>query len=155
VEDLRALGHPQATEEAPDAVVIKSNAGDLEIGVRLILRLIPQLHVTPASLAFRDTTEGTFQLENQGYGSLRIHLEPSESWITVNRQEWTIKGRKRARVRVRLVDAPENGQGTIRLRTPDTISTLPIQNETKDLSDARDPPDAVYPPDAVHPPDGT
>jgi hypothetical protein len=128
LEHLRAHEQAQGTQEAPDALVVNSNAGTQEIGARLTLHLTARLHLAPQELRLSDTTEAEFQLENQGYGTLRVHLTPSEPWITVNRQEWTIKARKRARVRVRLVDAPENGQGSIEIRTPDTVTRLPVQS---------------------------
>ena len=66
-------------------------------------------------------------LENRGYGTLRVQVLPSEPWLTVNRQEWTIKARKRARVRVQIVDAPGEAQASITIRTPDQDRYLPVQ----------------------------
>jgi hypothetical protein len=93
------------------------------------LLLTPRLGLTPQTLVFEGNTEGTFYLENQGYGTLRVHIAPDEPWIMVNRQEWTIKAHKRARVRVQLIDAPENERGNIEIRTPDQMTRLPIQNK--------------------------
>jgi hypothetical protein len=119
------------TQEITDALIVKSNAGDQEIGARLSLLLTPQLHLTPQALEFIDDAEtATFQLENQGYGTLRVHLAPDKPWITVNRQEWTVKAQKRARVRVRLLDAPESGQGSIQIQTPDTVMLLPVEKKS-------------------------
>jgi hypothetical protein len=135
VEYLLAHQRTPGTLEAADALLIESNAGIQEIDARLTLVLTPRLHVSPGSLQFEGGTEGTFQLENRGYGTLRVHLTPSEPWIAVNRREWTIKARKRARVRVRLLDAPERGQGNIEIRTPETVTFVPVLGASDHASD--------------------
>ncbi|MFO7695898.1 MAG: hypothetical protein R6X16_01900, partial [Anaerolineae bacterium] len=121
----RSRGH--GTQEVANALIVKSNAGTQEIGARLTLLLTPRLNLAPPALEFEQDIEAAFYLENEGYGTLRVHITSDRSWITVNRQEWTIKARNRARVRVRLLDAPENGQGNIEIHTPDAITLLPIQ----------------------------
>ncbi|MBN1139350.1 MAG: hypothetical protein JXM73_22425, partial [Anaerolineae bacterium] len=116
-------------QEVSNALIVKSNAGTQEIGTRLTLLLTPRLNLAPPALEFEQETEAEFYLENEGYGTLRVHITSDQPWITVNRQEWTIKARKRARVRVRLIDPPERGQGNIEIHTPDAVTLLPIQLE--------------------------
>jgi len=113
--------------DAVDALLVESNGGNQEIDARLVLTLTPDLHVSPTELRFKDETQATFSIENRGYGTLRVQVLPSEPWLTVNRQEWTIKARKRARVRVQVVDAPADAQADITIRTPDEDRHLPVQ----------------------------
>lgn len=113
--------------DAVDALLIQSNEGEREIDAHLKLTLTPRLHITPTELCFKDETQATFTIENQGYGTLRAQVLPSEPWLTVNRQEWTIKAQKRARVRVQLVDAPPGAQASITIHTPDEERHLPVQ----------------------------
>jgi hypothetical protein len=113
--------------DAVDALVVESNGGSREIDARLVLTLTPDLHVSPTELRFKDETQGAFLIENRGYGTLRVQVLPSESWLTVNRQEWTIKARKRARVRVQITDAPADAQASITIRTPDEDRHLLVQ----------------------------
>jgi hypothetical protein len=117
----------QGNYDAVDALVVESNGGSREIDARLVLTLTPDLHVSPTKLRFKDETRATLTLENRGYGTLRVQVLPSEPWLTVNRQEWTIKARKRARVRVQIVDAPAEAQASITIRTPDEDIQLTVQ----------------------------
>jgi hypothetical protein len=113
--------------DAVDALLVESNGGNQEIDARLTLTLTPDLHVSPAELSFEDETQATFTIENRGYGTLRVQVLPSEPWLTVNRQEWTIKALKRARVRVQVVDAPADAQASITIRTSDEDRHLPVR----------------------------
>jgi hypothetical protein len=113
--------------DAVDALLVESNGGTQAIDARLTLALTPSLHVTPAELRFENQTQASFSIENRGYGTLRVQVLPSEPWLTVNRQEWTVKARKRARVRVQLVDAPAEAQASITIRTPDEDRHLLVQ----------------------------
>jgi serine/threonine protein kinase len=122
LEDLR-----EGRYEAVDALLVQSNGGEREIDVGLRLELTPSLHVSPADLRFKQELQSAFFIENRGYGTLRVQVLPSEPWLTVNRREWTIKARKRARVRVQLVDAPAEAQASITIRTPDQEVDLPVQ----------------------------
>jgi hypothetical protein len=132
LEGLHSRTVDRQTVEALDALAVESNGGDQEIGARLTLLLSPQLHLSTKSITFDDTTQTSFYLENQGYGTLHAQVIPSEPWIAVNRQEWTIKAHKRARVRVRLVDAPADasphghGAGNIEIRASGRTTILPV-----------------------------
>ena len=112
--------------DAADALVVESNGGSREIDARLVLTLTPELHVSPTELRFKDETQAEFYIENRGYGTLRVQVLPSAPWLTVNRQEWTIKARKRARVRVQIVDAPADAQASITIRTSDEDRQIPV-----------------------------
>ncbi len=120
-------GMREGTYESVDALRIESNGGHRELSVSLILKLTPKLHLSPQVLRFGDVAEQVLQLENQGCGTLRVQVIPTEPWIAVNRQEWTIKPGKRARVKVRLVDAPQDAKGRVEIHTPDQIEHLPVQ----------------------------
>lgn len=122
LEDLR-----EGTYAAADALLVESNGGHEAVDVRLILTLSPELHVSPQILHFNDRSDGVVELENQGYGTLRVQVVPSAEWLTVNRRDWTIKPGKKVRVRVNLVDAPANGTGSIEVRTPDQIVRVDVE----------------------------
>ncbi len=121
-------GMREGTHEAIDALVIESNGGRQEVGARLTLTLVPRLHLTPHSLHFDDGVQHLY-LENKGYGALRVEVVPQAEWIAVNRREWTIKAGKRARVEVRLVNAPPDARGDIQVRASGKVVTLPVQRE--------------------------
>jgi hypothetical protein len=132
LERLRGRTVDRQTVEALDALAVESNGGDQEIGARLTLVLTPQLQLSTKSITFDDTTQTSFYMENQGFGTLHAQVIASEPWLIVNRQEWTIKARKRARVRVRLVDAPADasphgrGAASIEIRTSTRVIALPV-----------------------------
>ena len=129
MDDLQASERTRTheTQEVSNALIVQSNAGTQEIDARLTVLLTPRLKLAPSALELEQDAEAAFYLENEGYGTLRVHLASDRSWIAVNRQEWTIKARKRARVRVRLLDAPEKGRGNIEIHTPDAVTLLPVQ----------------------------
>jgi hypothetical protein len=122
LDDLRE-GH----YDAVDALLVESNGGSRGIDADLRLILTPSLHFSPSELRFQDETQASLFIENRGYGMLRVQVIPSEPWLTVNRRDWTIKARKRARVRVQLVDAPSEARASITIRTPDQDRHLPVQ----------------------------
>jgi len=121
--ELQAVARPEGlregTYEVPDALLVQSNGGNQGVAARLTLALTPRLAVSPQALHFAGPAEQWVQLENQGYRTLRIQVVSQEPWISVSRQEWTIKPGKKARVRVSLVDAPPLAEGRIEVRTPD------------------------------------
>jgi serine/threonine protein kinase len=122
LEDLR-----EGTYTAVDALRIESNAGNQEISASLALSLTPSLHLSRDALEFDEASPGSFQIENQGYGTLRVQTVSTQDWIAVNRQEWTIKAHKKARVQVTLLDPPAEGEGSIEVRTPDEVIHLPVR----------------------------
>jgi len=67
-------------------------------------------------------------MENQGYGDLRLEVIPGADWITVNRSRWTIKGGRKARLRltVALDTAPPGESGTVEIRTAEKTAHLTI-----------------------------
>ncbi len=111
---------------APDGLSIESNGGSQEVAVRLTLVLTPRLVLSPQALRFSDAAEQSLQLENQGYGTLRIRVVPHEPWISVSRQEWTIKPGNKARVRINLVGAPPLTEGCIEVHAPDQVIQVPV-----------------------------
>jgi hypothetical protein len=122
VEDLR-----EGTYDARDALLVESNGGTATIDARLALTLTPGLHLSPQELTFESETQAVLWIENRGYGTLRVQILPSEPWLTVNREEWTIKARKRARVRVQVSDAPADAVTTIVVRTAEGDTHLPVR----------------------------
>ena len=131
LEGLRGRAVDRQTVEALDALVVKSNGGEQEIGARLTLVLTPHLRLSTQSVTFDDAIQTSFYLENEGYGTLHAQVIPSEPWLAVSRREWTIKARKRARVRVRLVDAPADDSSgghaaSIEIRTSAKVIVLPV-----------------------------
>ncbi len=120
-------GLREGVHQVLDGLIIESNGGRQEVGVRLTLTLVPRLHLTPRSLQFDDGEVQHLYLENKGYGALRVEVVPQVEWIAVNRREWTIKAGKRACVEVRLVDAPPDAQGNIQIRAFDEVLSLPVK----------------------------
>jgi hypothetical protein len=112
--------------EALDALSVESNGGNQEVAVRLTLVLTPRLALSPQALHFSDAAEQSLQVENQGYGTLRIRVVPHEPWISVSRQEWTIKPGNKARVRINLVGAPPLTEGCIEVHAPDQVIQVPV-----------------------------
>jgi hypothetical protein len=121
-----AEGLREGSYEALDALIVQSNGGDQEIAVRLKLSLTPRLALSPQVLRCAGSAEQWLQMENQGYGTLRVQVVPQEPWIRVSREEWTIKPGNKARLRVDLVDAPPLTEGRIEVRTQDQIVEVPI-----------------------------
>ncbi|MBN1933623.1 MAG: hypothetical protein JW934_03100, partial [Anaerolineae bacterium] len=119
-------GQREGTYQIDDALLVGSNAGHQEIGAQLTLKLTPRLHIEAQELIFVDAQAGqTLVLENQGYSSLRVRVVPIDEWIAVDRQEWTIKPQKKAKVSV-SVQEEEAAQGSIEIHTADQIVRLPV-----------------------------
>lgn len=125
LDDLR-----EGSEDALEAIQVQSNGGTETIGARLTLALAPELALSTDHIDLGATGKGAFELENRGYGTLRAQVLPQQDWLTVSRQDWTLKAGRRARVQVSLVDAPPGpppeAEGTIKVHTPDSVVHLTV-----------------------------
>ncbi len=120
-------GQREGTHQIGDALLVESNAGRQTVSARLTLELIPRLHIETQELVFVDTNAAqVLPLENQGYGSLRVRVTPLDPWITVDRQEWTIKPQKKARVRVSVQEG-EAAQGNIEIQAGEQTMHLLVK----------------------------
>jgi hypothetical protein len=130
---VRALpeGLREGDHDVTEALRIESNGGSEEVGVRLTVALVPRLHLPSHSLRFSRQEPATQQvrMENQGYGDLRLQVVPGADWIKVNRREWTIKGGRKAHLKVTVAfdDTPPDKSGTVEIRTPEKVIRLTIQ----------------------------
>lgn len=119
-------GAREGTLRALDAVLIESNGGNEVIGASLTLTLSPELHVSPQELYLDGLEERPFELENRGYGTLRVRVIPTEEWLAVNRQEWTVKPGKTVQVKARVLGAYPASEGTIEIHTAEEIISLTV-----------------------------
>jgi hypothetical protein len=126
-------GLREGDHEVVDALQIESNGGREEMRARLTVALVPRLHLSTLSLCFssRDPAAQQVRMENQGQGILRVQVIPGADWIRINRQEWTIKGGRKARLEVAVTpdSAPLGESGTVEIRTPDETVQLTITVE--------------------------
>jgi hypothetical protein len=66
-------------------------------------------------------------LENCGYDTLHVTVTPADGWIQINRQEWTIKAGKQARIDVSLLNVPScEAQSHIDVRAMDRVVQIPV-----------------------------
>jgi hypothetical protein len=114
------------TYSAQEAILVDSNGGTEAIKASLTLTLAPRLHVSVQELHIGHETEATFEIENQGLGTLRVQVAPKASWVSVDRNRWTIKAGKKARVRVSLSEAPPGAVGSLEIQAPNRTIQLPI-----------------------------
>lgn len=132
---IHVLARPEGLREGEyniaEALHIESNGGGEQVGARLSVALIPRLHLSHHSLHFSRQAPETQQvyMENQGHGALRLKVVPSADWIRVNRQEWTIKGRRKARLKVSVAldELPPGESGTVEIHAPEKVVRLAIQ----------------------------
>jgi len=135
--EVQALseGLREGDHHAADALQVDSNGGRDEVSARLAVALVPRLHLSSSSLHFSrgGPAKQQIQMENQGYGALRVQVVPRTGWIRVNRREWTIKrGRKTClEISVALDDVPSDERGTVEIRTPDEVTHLAIEVDEK------------------------
>jgi hypothetical protein len=131
--EVQALpeGLREGDHDVTEALRIESNGGSEEVGIRLTVALVPRLHLPSHSLRFSRQEPATqqVQMENQGYGDLRLQVVPGADWIKVNRREWTIKGGRKAHLKVTVVldDAPPDESGMVEIRTPEKVIRLAIR----------------------------
>jgi hypothetical protein len=129
----QAEGLREGVHDVADALWIESNGGSETVGSRLTVVLVPRLRLSSSSLHFSRHEPATQQLwlENQGYGILQVRVAPSADWIRVNRQKWTIKSGRKARLEITVSpdDVPPGGLGTMEIHTMDEVIRLPVQVE--------------------------
>jgi hypothetical protein len=93
----------------------------------LELDLQPQLRLLSEELSLGADGVVPLRLENSGYGTLYVTVTPADSWLQVNRREWTIKAGKKAQVKVSLLDPPSAGaRGHINVHALDRVVQVPV-----------------------------
>lgn len=110
-----------------DALHIESNAGNQDVSARLAVTLTPRLHIPITELVIEGDDQ-TLILENRGLGPLRVQVIPQCEWLTVERQEWTIKPHKQIAIPVHA--QPQGIQGYIEIRTADQSLTILVRHKT-------------------------
>ncbi|MFZ5918419.1 MAG: BACON domain-containing protein [Chloroflexota bacterium] len=124
-------GLREGRHDVTAALKIESNGGAETIDARIEIVLRPCLHVEVESLHFaRNQPEKQgVRLENQGYSVLRLQVVPSASWITINRQEWTIKEGKKGRLEigVDLDEAPPGSSGAVEIWAGDQVTRIAVE----------------------------
>lgn len=129
----RPDGLREGLYQPSDALKIESSGGSETIDVQITVVLVPRLHLSDLSLRFAPDGPQTLQLqmENQGHGNLRLTVLTGADWIQVNRQEWTVKGGRKARLKVTVArdDAPPGATGIIEIHAPERVARVEVQLE--------------------------
>jgi hypothetical protein len=129
----RPEGLREGLHDAADALRIESNGGNETVDARLAVVLVPRLHLSHHSLRFAPGEPETqqIQMENRGHGNLRLRVIPGADWIRVNRREWTVKGGRKARLKITVArdDAPPGATGAVEIRAPEQVARVEIRLE--------------------------
>ena len=102
----------------PQAIAIRTNAGEAEVEVEIELAFEPVIEVIPDRLVLKAGSEGTIIVRNSGRGLFKGSVSSTAPWLTVKPSILTIKPGHRARVGVAVsqeaaLERPLQGEAVV------------------------------------------